>query len=819
MKIVRVSLSVLIIMALLRILDSQVYLRLAGERIPNSSLLGITHAQTNVPSARYGASMAFDSKRNKIVLFGGCQGDCSNGSNKSNETWEFDGATWTKITTVHSPTPRLWAGMVYDTQREVIVLFGGYQLNDTWEYDGTDWTQITTQNRPSARTAVDLAYDSGRQVVILSSGHQPTYCNVGTNFTDVWEYDGTNWTARINSGGPLNELPGIAYDPIRQKTIHFVGRHNCNLYSQTWAYDGTTISQLSPSTSPPPTSGPIRFDTALAKIALFGGCTGSNSSRCTQYSNDIWTFNGTTWSILNITNKPPGRYFHSITYDTTRQRLVTFGGCADYYWGLRCTNVLDDLWEFDGTQWKKFDSLQSTLDCSEPQVYYGITHCRDIHDKAQMIVVDLNDSHVSIRTVLSSRNGIECNSVNHNDPSKDPTSNCDPLYPVETMEDMLIRYREQEPYRNVRPGKEAVAIINTDYFALDWDHGAQGLAVQDGNRLDGLAHGDDDAGGFLGSTKPSLAISISKSAKIGIPKTEQETIEEAEQKINILTDTVYYNTVGGAPIIVTDSIAIGNSACSSTEYPYLTCHQEQQSAAGLTNDGHLVLITARKDASGVAEYLTKDYTTKFEGSQVHTALKFDGSHSASMAWVDGYGKVITYYTGIERAVAEGLLIFSSRICPVEVALNQNGSTTTQFYASNVGDLISQYRQLRDEVLLVSEAGQRYIEDYDNYGPEASLILLTDSDLRTRTAQFLENAAPAFGSLLPNSTQDVVLTQALYDEANDLVQDLANASSSELHDKMLQTWEDMALDEHIGEIATEIWQQMQEHIVYLPIILK
>ena len=317
------------------------------------------HANAIGPSARYGAAMAFDSKRNRVVLFGGCVDTCRSTAsrNNRNDTWELEGAVWRKISTENAPSPRLHAGMIYDAQRDVMVLFGGYRLNDTWEYDGTDWTQVTTQDSPPMRVAIDLAYDSKRHVVILSSGNQPPFCNTGANYTDIWEYDGTNWTERIASGCPFNELPTIAYDPIRQQTVHFGGRHNCNLFSQTWAYNGTDITQLSPIISPPPTGGGlIRFDAALEKIVLFGGCIESNSSRCSQYSNDLWAFDGVFWEQLNIATKPEGRYYHAMTFDTNRQRLIMFGGCADYYWGFRCEQLLGDLWEFDGTEWTKLEA-------------------------------------------------------------------------------------------------------------------------------------------------------------------------------------------------------------------------------------------------------------------------------------------------------------------------------------------------------------------------------------------------------------------------------------------------------------------------------
>jgi subtilisin family serine protease len=282
-------------------------------------------------------------------------------------------------------------------------------------------------------------------------------------------------------------------------------------------------------------------------------------------------------------------------------------------------------------------ALPAALQC-DTDVYYGIQHCTDDNDQTHVIRVDLNDPHIRVQTVLSSGLNGECSSVNPNAPGRDnhdPTSNCPYPYPFETVESMLHRYVTQG----------AVAIINTDYFGLDGDHGAQGLAVRNGERLDGLAHNDDDGGGFLGSTQPSLAFSPSNTATIGIPS--------SEQVINDNLSGTYTNTVGGAPIIVQGGTVV-NSDCTFP-YPGDTCSQLGQSAAGLTADGRLVLITARKNAEDIANYLVGNY-------QVHTALKFDGGGSAGLAWLDSAGQVLSFgATGEPRPVAEGLLIFSTRI--------------------------------------------------------------------------------------------------------------------------------------------------------------
>jgi hypothetical protein len=144
----------------------------------------------------------------------------------------------------------------------------------------------------------------------------------------------------------------------------------------------------------------------------------------------------------------------------------------------------------------------------DPEVYYGIWHCTDDGGNTHLIVVDLNDSHVRVQTVLSSGPNGECNSVNHS--GKDPSSNCPPPYPTETMASMLGRY--------VASG--AVAIINTDYGAYPpGDHGAEGLAVRIGQRLDGVGHGDTDGNA---TRRSSLAFSATKAARIGKPASESQ---------------------------------------------------------------------------------------------------------------------------------------------------------------------------------------------------------------------------------------------------------------------------------------------------------
>src|SRR5262249_10846271 len=105
------------------------------------------------PSACFFAAMTYDSTPQKVIMFGGsgppgCDGS-DPGSNYCGATWQYDGATWRRATPSSSPSPRQFASMAYDSDRCLVVLFGGahypvggceggndYAYGGTWEYIG-----------------------------------------------------------------------------------------------------------------------------------------------------------------------------------------------------------------------------------------------------------------------------------------------------------------------------------------------------------------------------------------------------------------------------------------------------------------------------------------------------------------------------------------------------------------------------------------------------------------------------------------------------------------------------------------------------------
>jgi hypothetical protein len=120
-------------------------------------------------------------------------------------TYEYDGVDWLPTQPIGVvPSDRYGAAMAYDSKRGRSVLFGGYdaysstQLNfcDTWEWDGNIW-QLRSDchdavgEAPPTRYEPCFAYDPGRARSVLVDGFNDQSDDIG----DQWEWDGQHWTA------------------------------------------------------------------------------------------------------------------------------------------------------------------------------------------------------------------------------------------------------------------------------------------------------------------------------------------------------------------------------------------------------------------------------------------------------------------------------------------------------------------------------------------------------------------------------------------------------------------------------------------------
>lgn len=122
------------------------------------------------PPARGYHAMVYDAARGKTLLFGGINfvrfGDTweFDGANR-NDLWVWNGSVWSDLgVQPGSPSPRFGSAMVYDSDRDTFVLFGGSGgLGDTWEFDGDTlvWTEIVVPGPGTSRDH-SMVYDSHR---------------------------------------------------------------------------------------------------------------------------------------------------------------------------------------------------------------------------------------------------------------------------------------------------------------------------------------------------------------------------------------------------------------------------------------------------------------------------------------------------------------------------------------------------------------------------------------------------------------------------------------------------------------------------------
>jgi hypothetical protein len=92
------------------------------------------------------------------------------------------------------------------------------------------------------------------------------------------------------------------------------------------------------------------YDSSLKRAILFGGYTGQGSSAVDL--NDTWEWKGNRWTQIADSGPSP-RSYHSMVYDSARNKIVLFGG---QYMANNTLNSLGDTWEFDGSNWAQIEN-------------------------------------------------------------------------------------------------------------------------------------------------------------------------------------------------------------------------------------------------------------------------------------------------------------------------------------------------------------------------------------------------------------------------------------------------------------------------------
>ena len=329
---------------------------------------------TRLPAARNLHTMVFDSARNEVVLFGGFN------QAQLNDTWVWSGAssTWTHRFPAVKPPARSFHVMAFDSVRGEVVLFGGVGTNgylgDTWVWNGAaqTWTQRSPAVSPPARTSAALAFDSTRGEALLFGGAN------GALLNDTWGWNGTNWAQHMSATTPTARgNHALAFDSGRGEVVMFggqVGNPPSTAVNETWVWNGTTWTRRNVTAPPARANHVLAFDAARGEVMLFGGL----STSTTAY-NDTWAWNGATqtWVGRMPATSPGARQAHAGAFDTTRGELVTFGGLV----GVGANAYGRDTWAWSSAlqTWAKKSPLAS------PSARYGHTLVFDSNRKEVLL--------------------------------------------------------------------------------------------------------------------------------------------------------------------------------------------------------------------------------------------------------------------------------------------------------------------------------------------------------------------------------------------------------------------------------------------------
>jgi hypothetical protein len=303
------------------LLSGGIFCTVLISRAPAQKLEWIEPSLIGLPPARTSASMVYDPAMGATLLYGGNTYNTLFG-----DTWAFSKAKgWTQLTPAASPPPLQGASLAYDATTETVVLFGGglthigesgSDSNQTWTWDGVTWTQQFPSVSPSARSwnaTNGMVFDSKLGKVVLFGGGGTTVAH----FNDTWEWDGTSktWTQQFPANSPSPRTATLAYDETINEVMFFGGNAPGVAYGDTWTYNGVDWVQQQPATSPQMrTDNGLAFDPVLKKVVLFGGLAGSCEDCGEGRLNDTWLWDGNNWIQVQTPKSPSPSSGTSFTY-------------------------------------------------------------------------------------------------------------------------------------------------------------------------------------------------------------------------------------------------------------------------------------------------------------------------------------------------------------------------------------------------------------------------------------------------------------------------------------------------------------------------
>ncbi len=233
-----------------------------------------------LPGERWGASMAYDPLDDELVLFGGYDNQTRQ---PYPDTWTYQNGVWSELPPGESPPARYGASMVWDSEANSILLFGGFGqndvlLNDTWYFSGEGWSPASTPTAPSPRAFAAMSDDPSSNEVVLFGGCDDVTVALGCTraLQDTWSFTDGGWTERFPASAPPPRAYGaMAYDSLGGYAVLYGGWNPYQVFSDTWEFSDGSWFNITGAQSPGELQAfGFTYDESAQEFVLMGGLEG-----------------------------------------------------------------------------------------------------------------------------------------------------------------------------------------------------------------------------------------------------------------------------------------------------------------------------------------------------------------------------------------------------------------------------------------------------------------------------------------------------------------------------------------------------------------
>ncbi|MCI4362715.1 MAG: PKD domain-containing protein [Thermoplasmata archaeon] len=320
------------------------------------------------PASTQGGYLADDPGDRYVLMWG--PANASAFTNRS-DTWSYSAGAWHLLTPSVAPPYVNDAGFAYDSTAGADLLFGGdtvigqVRQSTTWSYSGGAWVNLTTSHAPPPRYAATFTDDPSIGGVLLFGG-------LGSNnppeLNDTWAFNATGWTKVSPPRSPQpRALAPATFDRADGYVFMYSGENVSGDYLKrdAWGFSSGNWTPVDP-TPPRLAEASLVFDPLDNAVVLFGGLGCPGVGVCSSGTrNETWEYSGGTWTQLRPATAPSFRNGAGIAFDAADRYVLLFGG------GNTSTGaVLNDTWNFSGGNWNRIATSPSPPPRLEPAMTY-----------------------------------------------------------------------------------------------------------------------------------------------------------------------------------------------------------------------------------------------------------------------------------------------------------------------------------------------------------------------------------------------------------------------------------------------------------------